>query len=272
MFRIFNLHFTDYCDFHCKCCFVEKNFRILSLENTKKVIDKIASYFATRGITDGRINIAGGEPMTCPYIQEIIDYIISKNIRVSIITNGYKLTEEFINHNKGKIEQIGISIDSINPETNLLLGRCAGEQTFPYDRLVKICKCIKDNGIVLKINIVVSKINLNEDIIPLLEDVKPNRFKILQMLPTTEFAKKYAISNEEFNNYLAKYKNYKFVPETFEKISNAYVIIDSEGRLSTNNLHQETYDVLNGDIADFEDKIDFNQDNEDSRYEDRKHK
>lgn len=270
MFRIFNLHFTDYCDFHCKCCFVEKNFRILSLENTKKVVDKIAAYLKKRGIKDGRINIAGGEPMTCSYIQDIIDYIIKNNIRVSIITNGYGLTEEFIIHNKNKIEMIGISIDSINPETNITLGRCRGEKTFPYDRLVKICNCIKEQGIILKINIVVSKININEDIKKLIDDVKPNRFKILQMLPTTDFSKKYAISSEEYHNYLKKYEGYSFVPETFERISNAYVIIDSEGRISTNNLHQETYDILNGDIEDFEDKINFNQENEDSRYENRK--
>ena len=90
------------------------------------------------------------------------------------------------------------------------------------------------------------------------------------MLPTTEFAKQNEITKDEYNNYLKKYSKYKFVAETFDKISNAYVIIDSEGKLSTNNLHLNAYDVLHGSISEFEDRINFNQENEDMRYEDRK--
>ena len=266
MFKIFNLHFTDCCNFQCKCCFVKKSARFLSLEKTKIVIDKISSYFKLKNINDGRINIAGGEPLTSSYIQEIIDYIISKNIRVSIITNGFLLTDDFIKNNKGKLEMIGISIDSIIPSTNLLLGRCQGNATFEYNRLVHLCKLIKENNIFCKINIVVSKINYHEDIKKLLDDVKPDRFKILQMLPTNEFAISQKITVEDYSKYLEKYDGYNYVAESFDKISNAYVIIDSEGKISTNNLHDGSFDVLEGEIADFEHLIDFNQENESIRY------
>lgn len=266
MFRIFNLHFTDLCNFHCGLCFVKKEGRELPFSDCKKVIDRIAEYFEERNIDDGRINIAGGEPLFSSYIQELIDYIHCKNIRISIITNGFLLNEEFIKKNKDVIEMIGISIDSINDQTNRILGRCQGNTVYDYNRLLENCALVKKYGVKLKINIVVSRININEDIKKLLDDAKPDRFKIFQMIPTNKFAEKTAVTKEEFLEYAHKYDGYNFVIENQSAMSDAYVIIDSHGKISTNNLHADGFDILNNKISDYEDSIGFNQDNEDMRY------
>ena len=168
-------------------------------------------------------------------MQDIIDYIHIKNIRASLITNGSLLTEEFIMNNKGKLEQIGLSIDSIKESTNLMLGRCQNNKTFNYQKLVSICKAIKLSGIKLKINTVVSKLNINEDITKLLDEVEPDRIKILQMKPTTEVAKKYEVSESEFENYTKKYSGYKTVIENgnITELSTAYpsyiLTVDKDG-------------------------------------------
>lgn len=267
MNKIFNLHFTDYCNYACKFCYAKKEQKLLSLEQIKIIIDNISDYFNENNINDGRINIAGGEPMTCPYLQEIIDYIVSKKIKASIITNGTLLTKKFIENNKGKLSMIGISIDSINPETNITLGRCQGNKTIDYKNLCTMCNLIKLNGIILKINIVVSRINLNEDIRQLLIDVKPDRFKILQMLPTTPFAEKHSISTKEFESYLEKYKDFPHVKELTENIKKAYLIIDSMGNVSTENQHTDfRYNALTMKLSEIIDKIDFNFENEAKRY------
>ena len=267
MNKIFNLHFTDFCNYNCRFCYAKKEKKILSLRQIQIIVDNIAEYFSKMNITDGRINIAGGEPTTCGYLQEIIDYIIGRKIKASVITNGSLLTEGFVRANKGKLSMIGISVDSIVAETNIALGRCCGKTTLDYNHLCAICKCIKEHSIPLKINIVVSKINQNEDIKKLIDDVKPDRFKILQMLPTTPFSAKNAISNEEFNAYIQKYDNYEFVKENSANMQKAYMIIDSLGYISTENQHSDfRYSALKDRLIDVIDKIDFNAENERLRY------
>lgn len=265
--KIFNLHFTDACNYNCKCCYAKNSKQRLEFKEIKFIIDSIAEYFQKMNITDGRINIAGGEPTTCCYLQDIIDYIHVKNIRASLITNGSLLTEEFIMNNKGKLEQIGLSIDSIKESTNLMLGRCQNNKIFNYQKLVSICKAIKLAGIKLKINTVVSKLNINEDITKLLDEVEPDRIKILQMKPTTEVAKKYEVSESEFENYTKKYSGYKTVIEKISSLENAYVIIDSKGYLTTENQHNDKrFNLLEVSLLSVIDKIDFDADKEAMRY------
>lgn len=265
--KIFNLHFTDHCNYSCKCCYAVDDKKCLSLDDIKTAVNNIARYFSANGIDDGRINIAGGEPSTCTYLQQIIDYINEKNIKASLITNGSLLTENFIKQNKGKLVMIGLSIDSLDYVSNIRLGRHCNYKTIEYDRLVKLCKCIKDNGIKLKINTVVSKLNVSEDMSRLYCDAKPDRIKFLQMLPVTDFAKLQKISDEDFENYLIKYSDYKIVSEKNENIEKAYMIIDSEGYLTTNNQHcDKRYNVLKEEINDIISNIDFDFKSEGNRY------
>ena len=266
---IFNLHFTDSCNYRCKCCYAKNSKQRLNLEEIKSIVDSIALYFSKMNIQNGRINIAGGEPTTCPYLQDIIDYIHIKNIRASLITNGSLLTENFILNNKGKLEQIGLSIDSINDETNLLLGRCQKNITFNYQKLVLICKTIKAAGIKLKINTVVSKLNIHEDITKLLDEVEPDRIKILQMKPTTTIANNFAICESDFEKYTKKYSKYNAVIEKISSLENAYVIIDSKGYLTTENRHiDKRFNLLEKSLLDVIDKIDFDAEKEAMRYVD----
>ena len=65
----------------------------LSLDELIIIVDRISKYFKTNKIK-GRINIAGGEPLVSRNIDKLIEYIHSKDILVSIITNGYLLNED----------------------------------------------------------------------------------------------------------------------------------------------------------------------------------
>ena len=266
----FNLHLTDLCNYRCKYCFVKKEKKFLSLDECKHIVDNISNYFVTNNISDGKINIAGGEPTTCRYLQDIIDYIVEKDIKVTLITNGSMLTESFIEKNRNKLYMIGLSVDSIKTSTNVLIGRCTyGKgKVLDYNQLRKICLCIKANGILLKINAVVSKLNLNEDILQLLEDVCPNRLKFLQMLPFDDFSKCISVSNAEFAEYLKKYQKFNYVPEYSADIAGSYMIFDSSGFVSTNNLHiDRQFSALQSPIGEIIKHIEFNYEGENKRYQ-----
>ncbi len=73
-FDCINLHFIDKCNYQCKHCFVKKEKNELSIDDIKLFVDKISDYFSKNKIKNGRINLAGGEPLLSDNINEIIDY------------------------------------------------------------------------------------------------------------------------------------------------------------------------------------------------------
>lgn len=234
----FNSHFTDYCNYNCKYCFVKKEQNEMSLSDIKKIVDKLAIYAKDNNETV-RINLAGGEPLLSKNINSIIDYIYNKGMKVSIITNGYYLTKEFLLNNKDKLYMIGISVDSLDINTNKNIGRCSNNKTLSNDNLIFLCDLIKQNGIKPKINHCVSKFNYGEDIRPFIDVVKPDRIKILRVMTDhLGLLKSVALSDKEWDKVIDRYKNIKNVCfEDNEYMRKSYLIIDSFGNLSKNNLH-----------------------------------
>lgn len=229
--NVVNFHFVDYCNYHCCYCFVKKASRMTSFLNIVNIVDNIAEYFKNLKVR-GRINLVGGEIFMCSYLQQIIDYIYSKDIDVSIVTNGYLLTKEFIEKNKMKICCIGISIDSLNSETNKLIGRCFNKQTLDENKLIYLCEIIKSNNIKLKINHCLSKFNYAEDISKFIEIIKPDRFKIFQMTVIDSIngkCKNMQLSNKEFEVCCNKYKYMNPIIEYEEEMKSSYLMIDSNG-------------------------------------------
>lgn len=266
----FNLHLTDLCNYRCKYCFVKKEKSFLSLDECKCVVDNISNYLLNNNIVDGKINLAGGEPTTCKYLQDVIDYIVFKGIKVTLISNGSMLTEQFIESNRHKLHMIGLSVDSIKDSTNVIIGRygCGKRKALDYNKVKELCLLIKEKGILLKINTVVSKLNLNEDILQLLEDVRPNRLKFLQMIPFDEYSRSITVSDAEFSAYLKKYQGFEFVPEYSADIASSYLIVDSSGFVNTNNLHIDRQcSALELPIDEIVKHIKFDYEGENKRYQ-----
>lgn len=242
---VINLHFTDKCNFHCKHCFVNKQNRELSLEQIKIIVDKIYDYKIATGEYI-RINLAGGEPLLSKNIQEIIDYINFKNLDVSLITNGYYLSEDFILRNKHKLSMIGISVDSLNYDTNILIGRCNGNQVIDKEKLVSICNVINSAKIKLKINTCFSKVNKDgKELYAFIKSVNPDRLKFFRVMCNHDNElKSIELSDEEWKNIKLKYKDFKPVFEDNYYMQNSYIIVDSRGNLSKNNLHEINNSLL----------------------------
>lgn len=241
-----NLHFTDFCNFSCKHCFISKQNKELSFEKITHIIDKICDYYSKQNIPI-RINLAGGEPLLSPNIQKVIDYIYNKGVCVSLITNGSLLTKSFIECNKDKLSMIGISVDSLNDYTNKTIGRCFANHTLSSKALIEKCNLIKDNKIKLKINICISQHNLKENFTNFLKCSKPDRIKFLRVLTTHNCnLNKIALSNDEWEHLILKYSNIDHaVFEDNDFMETSYLIVDSEGNLSNNNRHLKNNSLLN---------------------------
>lgn len=239
---VFNLHLIDACNFKCKHCFINKEGYELSFDKIKIIGKKLACFQETIG-EKVRVNLAGGEPLLSKNIQQIIDYLNSLGLIVSIITNGYYLTKEFIEYNRNKLSMIGISVDSLNHDTNIKIGRCYDNKTLSEEELINISKCIKDNNIKLKINLCITPFNVNEDINYFINEVSPDRFKLLRSFCSQN---EYKISNEEWEMCKKKYPS--AISEDNDYMAEYYLIIDSKGNVGRDNLHLNRNSIIDNSI------------------------
>ena len=259
--NVLNFHLTNSCNYKCAYCFGKfPEKKELTLEEACAVVDNINRYFKRNKITDGRINLAGGEPLLYPYLNELIDYIHAYGIKVSVITNGSLLTEEKITSWKGKVYCIGLSLDSALADTNLSIGRCCCGKAMTIKQAVRITQAIHRNGIKLKINTVVSKLNLVENMTEFYKRLKPDRLKFLQVSVvegTNDCARKFAVNKKEFDAFCRRHKNCcpDVVREYCENMENSYLMINPQGEFQLNDsgeyrifgscLEEELFEIIN---------------------------
>lgn len=133
------------CNLKCKTCYnpIEKN-RIFKfdLNKAKNIIDKIEKSKALE------IILTGGEPFLNLYIFDIIDYILSKGIKVRINTNALLVTDERMAElKKRKDITLAIGVDGVSEKTNDFV---RGKGTFKS--IVEILEKLSQSGINLYIN------------------------------------------------------------------------------------------------------------------------
>lgn len=240
-FPVVNYHITNRCNYHCTYCFGKFNGqKDPTLDNAQKIVDNIALSFKQNDITDRRINFAGGEPTVYEPLDELIDYTSSLGIRVSIVTNGSLLTPERIRSWQGKVSCIGISIDSIDCNTNLTIGRCCRNTVIPLSGWSNLAKAIHDCDIDLKINTVVSRLNLDEDLSELYRALSPKKIKLFQMHlidGINDQSKPFKITEREFLTFCERHKAFDsaIVAEPRGSMENSYLMINPEGKFQLNN-------------------------------------
>jgi len=263
---VINLHLLENCNYHCKHCFARFDTGTpLSVRDWKQIIDNI-----TEKTPVSRFNLAGGEPLLYQGLDEITEYINTKDIQVSLITNGYLLSEERIHEFKGRISMVGISIDALHAGVLQEMGRCTKRQEILcINRCIALCKSIKENDIQLKINTVVSRLNLYENLGDFIQTVCPDRWKILkvkQFSSGDSDNSDLVITEDEFNKFCSMYTSISHVEEP--SLKNAYIMVDSKGWLVNNSSenYQSVANLLQEDFAKGFDTLHLDRKLYESRY------
>jgi hypothetical protein len=83
------LEVTDVCNIHCKGCYRQNLEGHFPLERLKEEVLVMKEY---RNIDN--VSLAGGEPLTHPDIEELIEFIHLQGIKPYLLTNGKAVTEE----------------------------------------------------------------------------------------------------------------------------------------------------------------------------------
>lgn len=242
--RTVNWHFTNKCNMSCRYCFVPCN-KELSLEESLIVLSKLRNFFS-------RINFVGGEPTLSSNLKPLVIQAKELGFEVSIVTNGYIFSKnpDYLYSLINNFSIVGISVDSLNLQTNLEIGRCSSMAPLSESDYISLCNKITSVGCKLKVNTVVSKLNLYEDFNYFYREVNPSRIKLFQVLkPAGQLKRNYEnlqISEEEYNGFVRRHSGFSDIicSESNEQMLNSYYILNSNGCFLDNKTGKSSRSLL----------------------------
>lgn len=250
-----NYHLWEPCNMRCKFCFatfqdVKRDMGLpkghLPKEKCLSIVDRVAE----AGFE--KINFAGGEPTLCSWLPNLIKRAKKRGMVTSIVTNGSRITDPWLDELDESLDWIALSIDTVDPEKLKRLGRAlgGGKKPMAEEEYLGIIHAIKCQRIRLKINTVVTSETWQEDLTGFIRSAKPERWKLLQALPVKgqndAHIADFAIEPERFEAYVHRNRIVEndgiiVVPESNEMMTESYVMIDPAGRFFDNAQGAHTY-------------------------------
>lgn len=228
-----NWHLTPACNYACKFCFAQNL-------GEKPIPEEQGVHLIERLVNLGmdKINFAGGEPLLHPGLANYCSMAKDFGMTVSITTNGSLLTTDLIDELKEHVDWIAISVDSAIEETETKLGRGKGNHV---RNARGIAPLVREAGIKLKINTTVTSLNWNEDMHQFIEEVRPDRWKVLQMLhirgENDEYAKELSVTEQEFDYFVQNHSDVRLsggikpVFESCDAIESSYFMVTPSGNV-----------------------------------------
>ena len=246
-----NYHVLRHCNMKCGYCFAifeDTPAALLTRDLGRE--DSLALVAALCDAGFRKINFAGGEPTLCAWVSDATRLAKSRGLTTSIVTNGSRVSAQWLDGLDGSLDIFALSVDSVDAETQIGIGRVAGKTPMSADDYLDICAAVKERGIRLKVNTVVSRFNADEDFRPFILAARPERWKIFQVLPVRRQNDarigEFEIADAEFRRYVERNsavseRGVKVVPESNELMTGSYAMVDPLGRFYDNVRGMHTY-------------------------------
>ena len=189
-----------------------------------------------------KLNFAGGEPTLCPWLPDLIGRAKYLGLTTSVVTNGSLISGEWLNAVAGQLDWAALSIDSVEPDTLLRTGRTTLNGPMTAEDYLCVARVLRDRCVRVKVNTVVSRSNLHEDLSGFIIEVRPERWKLLQVLPVagqnSSRVGDHLVSAEEFWGYVETNRRVEehgitVVPEDNDPMTGSYVMLTRPAGSST---------------------------------------
>lgn len=237
-----NYHLLRACNLRCSFCFA--TFRDvdgqLAFDDARRVIDALADAGAEK------LNFAGGEPTLYPRLGELLAFAKSRRLTTSIVTNGARLSA-LLDAHAGVLDWVGLSVDSSDEEVQRRLGRGDGGHVAASINLSERCRAL---GVRVKLNTVVTARTWDEDMAPLVRRVRPERWKVFQVLAmdgqNDGKVTPLLVTNAQFQTFLSRHAHLVAeglgpVAEDNDAMRGSYVMVDPLGRFFGNATGAHVY-------------------------------
>lgn len=243
MIQKVNYHLTQTCNMSCRHCFAANlPMKRLDWEDSARLV----ALLAKEGFE--KINFAGGEPMLHPKLDHLIRAAKGAGMVTSIVTNGTRLNDKWLDYMSEYLDWIAVSVDSADSETHKLIGRAVNGLPVSTALYMEMSRLIRERGIRLKMNTVVNLHNHTEDMTRFVEEMKPERWKIMQALSVLgqndRNASTFEITDAQFEAFCKRnqaVENIKVVLENNYMMTGSYVMVDPLGRFFDNTKGNHTY-------------------------------
>ncbi|PIE18644.1 MAG: radical SAM domain protein [Proteobacteria bacterium] len=231
-----NFHLTRACDSRCRFCFA--TFR--TLPRQLSAADGRALITALRRAGAQKINFAGGEPTLHPHLAEYLHFAKGLGMTTSVITNGYRLPR-LLAAAAAALDWAGLSCDTADEATQQALGRGHGDHV---RRTVALAEQLHDHGVRVKLNTVVTAETWREDMSALVLAVRPERWKVFQVLPVAGQndgdVEDLLITERQLRAFVARHGAVReagvtLVAEDNAAMTDSYVMVDPAGRMVGNS-------------------------------------
>ena len=247
-----NFHVWKPCNMRCSFCFA--TFQDVGRNNLPKghlpLKESLAvvESLATAGFE--KINFAGGEPILCPWLPDLLRRAKELELTTSVVTNGSYVTQEWLDRVDGCLDWAAVSIDTVDPEKLKCIGRTTRAGPMSEADYLSVMDMLRQRDIRLKINTVVTRINYDEDLAGFIANARPERWKLLQVLPVRGqndgLVDNLVISGEEFAKYVTRNRYVEsmgivVVPESNDMMTGSYVMVDPAGRFFDNVTGTHVY-------------------------------
>ena len=246
-----NFHLWEPCNMRCGFCFA-------TFQDVKPILPKghlelkdcisVVDLLAQAGFA--KITFAGGEPTLCPWLSDLIKQAKLHGLTTSIVTNGTRITDEWLRDLNGRLDWIALSVDTVDPGKLRRLGRTLQNNPISEKSYLNIISMIKQYGIRLKINTVVTSEMCEEDLTGFIRLARPERWKVFQVLAVKGQNDKgfeaYAVTESQFAEYVERNRTVEnegivVVPESNDMMTGSYVMVDPSGRFFDNVQGTHSY-------------------------------
>ena len=162
---------------------------------------------------------------------------------VTVVTNGSKVTEDWMEEFGYYLDIMAVSVDSFNSEVNDKIGRRSKAKNNHLESLKTVKNWCQAHGVLFKMNTVVNRYNFQEDMQEEVKKLDPIRWKVFQCLPidaenmgegALRQVEEFLIIDSEWQQFLDTHGSIKcLVPENNDAMRNSYLILDEYMRLVT---------------------------------------
>ena len=167
------------------------------------------------------------------------------------MTNGARL-ERLLGEVGNLLDWVGLSVDTADDRTQERLGR--GAEGY-IQRSIELAELARAHGCRVKLNTVVTAWNAGQDLSELVARIKPERWKILQVMrvrgQNDEMPEGLEVDAATFSSFVERHSHLEssdlvIVPETNDAMRGSYLMVDPMGRFfdSAGGGHTYTPKIL----------------------------
>ena len=225
------------CNMRCLFCYA--TFRDINGRLSNERAEQVVRLLAEAGVE--KVTFVGGEPTLHPHIEALVGTAHDAGLVTTIVSNGARLLP-LLDACKGKLDWVGLDLDSIDEDVEVALGRGRGGHVA---KTLALADEVHQRGIKLKLNTVVTRFSWQEDMTPFIKQIKPDRWKGFQVLPVKgqndHLVTDLTITPEQFQAWADRHAHLGVIAETNDLMSLSYALVDPMGRFYTGDVGGHQY-------------------------------